>query len=162
MFEEIKMPSKNVLGMIKKYGEPYYVKVDLEHYDHVVLRYLFDNGIFPPYISAESHTIDILCILVALGKYESFKLVDGATVSERYADQLIETSQGGIVYSFPHHSAGPFGNDIHGDWMTKDNFSKVLLFANLGWKDIHATNVDRPNPEHAPLPEFHIQIAMQY
>lgn len=161
-FEQVYLPSKNVIDLIQDYGDPYYIKIDIEHYDQVILRHLFVNQIFPPYISAESHTIDIFCLLVALGGYESFKLVDGASVSTKYQDHLIATQQGSTVYSFPYHSAGPFGNDIQGDWMTKDHFARLLLFAGLGWKDVHASRVDRPNQDYAPSPQFLIEMRMDF
>lgn len=157
-FKEEFLPSKNVIGLIEKYGKPYYIKIDIEQYDQVILRYLFHNGIMPSYISSESHSIEIFAILVALGKYNSFKLVDGATVWDRYKDCNIQTNDGIQKYSFPHHSAGPFGNDIYGPWMTAANFFSVLAFAGLGWKDIHASNVEQPEQNYAPKPELEISI----
>lgn len=161
-FERVDLPSQNVIDIIEFYGDPYYVKIDIEHYDQVILKHLFLNNIFPPYISAESHSIDIFCLFVALGGYKAFKLVDGHTVSTKYKEHQITTSRGSEVYSFPYHSAGPFGNDIRGDWMTKDHFSTLLLFAGLGWKDIHVSNIDNPNDAYAPSPQFNIQISIDF
>ena len=31
--------------------------------------------------------------------------------------------------------------------MTANNFFRYLAFEGLGWKDIHASNVDNPNPK---------------
>ncbi|SDB18623.1 hypothetical protein SAMN05660653_00921 [Desulfonatronum thiosulfatophilum] len=51
------------------------------------------------------------------------------------------------MYSFPLHSAGPFGNDVDGAWMNASTFLRVLALEGLGWKDIHATyNDDTNNP----------------
>ncbi|MBD2465131.1 hypothetical protein H6G89_29420 [Oscillatoria sp. FACHB-1407] len=161
-FEEVYLPPKNVVDIIEAHGDPYYIKIDIEHYDHIILRYLFLNGIFPPYLSAESHNIDVFCLLAALGEYEAFKLVDGHTVSTKYKDHEIATNSGSQIYSFPYHSAGPFGNDIKGDWMIKDHFATLLLFAGLGWKDIHVSSVDIPNPEYAPSPQFQISINIDF
>jgi len=161
-YEKVQLPSKNVIDIIKAYGEPYYIKIDIEHYDHVILKQLFLNNIFPPYLSAESHSIDIFCLFVVFGSYESFKLIDGDAVSTKYKDYEIATNSGSKKYSFPYHSAGPFGNDIKGDWMTKNNFSRLLMFAGLGWKDIHVSNVDAPNNAYAPSPQFKIGINIDY
>ena len=117
--------------MIQEYGDPYYIKIDVENYDQVLLRKLFENNIKPPFISAESHSIEIFCLLVALGGYNSFKLVDGETVSQLYKNHKIVTNNGIEFYSFPHHSAGPFGDDVFGEWMTADNFFKVLALLGL-------------------------------
>lgn len=157
-FQEISVPTVNVVELIRRHGEPYYVKIDIEHYDQAILRALFENGIFPPYISAESHSAEVFALLLALGRYRAFKLVDGRGVSTRYRDARIMTLQGEGRYSFPNHSAGPFGEDVAGPWMTADNFFRVLGYLGLGWRDIHASRVDEPDPRHAPMPQFQIRI----
>jgi FkbM family methyltransferase len=144
-FNEVLLPSKPVTQIIKEHGNPYYIKIDIEHYDSEILRALSINDIYPPFISAESHSIDVFCMLVNMG-YEAFKLIDGETVSKIYSDRIIQSSQEDILYSFPHHSAGPFGNDIDGKWMTADNFFRLLAFEGLGWKDIHASRIESPDP----------------
>jgi FkbM family methyltransferase len=157
-FDRITVPTVNVVELVRRHGEPYYVKIDIEHYDQAILRALFEAGIVPPYISAESHSIEVLALLIALGGYEAFKLVDGRTVPTRYRGARVRTTAGEAVYSFPPHSAGPFGEDIAGPWMTRNNFFRVLSFAGLGWKDIHASRVDAPDPRHAPSPQIQIRI----
>ncbi len=161
-FYRVQLPARDVISIIKSHGDPYYIKIDIEHFDRHVLRRIFLNNIFPPYISSESHCIDIFCLFVALGQYESFKLIDGASVPAKYANQTISTSSGSQLYTFPHRSSGPFGNDINGDWMSKDNFVNLLMYARLGWKDIHASNVDLPNVDYAPSPEYKIEISIDY
>jgi hypothetical protein len=149
-YEEVLLPSINAIELLYFYGEPWYIKIDLEGFDHILLEYLLINDIRPPYLSAESHFAEIFCLLVAVGRSSSFKLVDGASVSTRYLNHLIETLNGTLNYCFPSHSAGPFGNDISGSWMTTDNFFSVLSFAGLGWKDIHVSSIDKPDPQNAP------------
>jgi FkbM family methyltransferase len=147
-FDLVRVPSTSILDIISRTGEPYYIKVDIEHYDAAILRSLFEAGIRPPYISAESHTADVFALLVSLGHYDSFKLVEGGTVSRVYADRVVfsESENASIVYSFPDHSAGPFGEDIDGRWMNADNFLRLLALNGLGWKDIHATNCISADP----------------
>lgn len=157
-FEEIFLQSKNVISLIREHGNPYYIKIDIEHYDQIILRELFVNNIIPPYISSESHSIEVFAALVALGKYNAFKLVEGPSVSTRYRDCDIATINGVIRYSFPHHSAGPFGGDISGPWMTANNFFRVLACSGLGWRDIHATSVDSPDLNYAPQPHITINF----
>ena len=45
-------------------------------------------------------------------------------------------------YSFPENSAGPYGNDIIGNWINKKNFSKLMEYKQSGWRDIHASLLD--------------------
>ena len=157
-YEEVLLPSINALELLYFYGESYYIKIDLEGFDHILLEYFLINDIRPPYLSAESHLAEIFCLLVAVGKYSSFKLVDGASVSTKYLNHLIETLNGPLNYSFPLHSAGPFGNDISGSWMTTYNFFRVLSYAGLGWKDIHVSSIDKPDFQNAPQPFVNIGI----
>jgi FkbM family methyltransferase len=157
-FERIAVPATNVVQLIRSHGEPYYIKIDIEHYDQHLLKALFMNGVRPPYISAESHSIEVFALLVALGDYKAFKLVDGASVPTRYRDAQIATLDGPATYSFPKHAAGPFGEDVAGPWMTADNLFRVLAYAGLGWKDIHASLHDQADPKHAPKPRVQIHI----
>ena len=113
-FDEVMVPLANVVELVRSYGDPYYIKSDIEHYDHKILRALFESNIKPPYISAESHSIEVFSLLVSLGGYEAFNLVDGPSVSEKYKTHPIKTMSGEVLYSFPFHSAGPFGEDIIG------------------------------------------------
>lgn len=138
-----------VVDLVSQYGDPYYVKIDIEHYDHGILRALFENDIKPPYISAESHNIEVFLLLISMGRYNSFKLVEGSSVSRHYKRHRIVTLSGTEIYSFPHHSAGPFGEDVNGHWMSKDVFFRVLGLSGMGWRDIHATNVCEPRPDGA-------------
>lgn len=155
-FDRISVSAVNVVELVRRYGAPYYVKIDIEHYDQAILKALFQSGIFPPYISAESHSIDVFALMVAMGEYSAFKLVDGRSVAGRYRNAPVKTATGDVRYSFPEHSAGPFGEDIAGPWMTRNNFFRVLAFAGLGWKDVHASRLDAPDPKYAPQPSLHI------
>jgi FkbM family methyltransferase len=144
-FTEIQLPSVGILDLIDGQGKPFYMKIDIESYDQVILRELFLNNIRPEFISAESHSIQVFSLLLTLGNYCSFNIVDGARVASKYKNSPIKTASGVERYSFPEHSAGPFGEDIAGKWMTADNFFRLLAFEQLGWKDVHATNAIPPD-----------------
>jgi FkbM family methyltransferase len=145
-FTEMQLPAINVLELFAAHGEPFYIKIDLENYDQVILRELFLNDVRPDFISAESHSIDVFSLLLSLGGYRSFNIVDGQSVEYQYRNCIIKTSGGVERYSFKEHSAGPFGEDIAGNWMAPDNFFRLLAFEQLGWKDIHATNAIPSDP----------------
>lgn len=150
-FEEIQLYPRTPSSIIKYYGAPYYVKIDIEHFDANILREILLNDIRPVYVSAEMHHIEVFALLVAALEYRSFKLVDGRSVKVKYNAHTIETVNGPSPYSFPSHSAGPFGNDITGPWMTADNIFKIIAKSGLGWKDIHASRVDVADPHFAEL-----------
>ncbi|NQV24673.1 MAG: hypothetical protein HQ518_09920 [Rhodopirellula sp.] len=147
-FEEVHLPLRSIMSIILQYGSPYYIKLDIEHYDAELLKALFRNNVFPLYISAESHHIDVFCRLVSEGNYNAFKLLVGPSVSAKYVNVEIANKHGesSVRYSFPDHSAGPFGNDIKGPWMNADAFSRLLVLEGMGWKDIHASRVDPFDP----------------
>jgi hypothetical protein len=146
-YERVQLPSKPVISIIENYGAPHYIKIDLENYDQHILQALFEHDIRPPFISVEAHSIEVFALLVALGRYNAFKLVDGPTIEEVYSNRQILTNKGNKVrYSFPWHSSGPYGNDVDGKWMDKYSLMTKLALENFGWKDIHATNQVDPDP----------------
>jgi FkbM family methyltransferase len=155
-FNKIKLKSKKAIDIIKEFGEPYYIKIDIEGQDHLILKDLFLSKIKPPYISAEAHKIEVFTILSALGEYESFKLVIGADVHKKYKDHKIKTKNDFLKYSFPLHSAGPFGNDIDGPWLTVNNLFKPLSYLETGWVDIHCSNIDEADPLYKPSAEVKV------
>ena len=145
-FTMINIQSVSVGSLIEKHGAPYYAKIDIEGYDENILSAFAVSQIFPPFISAESHTIGVFALLSEKLNYNSFKLVDGNSIPNNYNQSVIYSPilDKRVLYSFPHHSAGPFGEDIHGEWMDKGTLLKVLAMQGLGWKDIHASANDKP------------------
>jgi FkbM family methyltransferase len=166
-FARVTLPPLNVVDILQKYGKPYYVKIDLEGYDHVILKEILLNNIRPTFVSSESHAIEVFAALRFLGKYKSFKLVDGPTVESKYGDCLIGTLHGRERYSFPHHSAGPFGDDIEGPWKAPAGFFRYLVRENVGWKDIHATGAEpsvrgsSPNSDAYAFKVFMLKLAFK-
>ena len=145
-YDKILLPSQPVMKILHKHGTPHYIKIDIERYDEAILKELFRNGIRPPYISAEAASIQVFALLAGMGDYSAFKLVDGATVAKKYKGHTIAADAGREMYSFPPHSAGPFGEDISGEWMNADDLFRVLAAKGLGWKDIHATSLVQLDP----------------
>jgi hypothetical protein len=144
---KIKLPSKNIISIIKYYGYPYYIKIDLERYDSIILKEIFFKKIYPKYLSVESHSKEILDIITHDSTYKSFKLVDGSQVHKKYKNCIVNNTR----YSFPKHSAGPFGNDIDGHWLEKNNFCFLLSVIGFGAKDIHCSLEDKPSKYYLPL-----------
>jgi hypothetical protein len=146
-YSKTKLPSKNIISIINYYGHPHYIKIDLEHYDSIILKELFLKKIYPKYLSIESHTREILDIITQDSTYKSFKLVDGSQVHKKYKNCIVNNTR----YSFPKHSAGPFGNDIDGHWLEKSNFCFLLSVIGFGAKDIHGSLEDNPSKYYLPL-----------
>jgi FkbM family methyltransferase len=137
-WESREIPVRRLSSIIREYGEPHFVKIDVEHYDHVVLRDLMASGVRPGLLSAESHVIDVFCLLVSM-KYTKFRLVDGATLHQRFGHHGIKTLDGRTIqHTFTSRSSGPFGEDLPDQWIDKDRCVHELLRHGLGWIDIHA------------------------
>jgi FkbM family methyltransferase len=146
------LPARAIVDLISQHGNPYYIKIDVEGADAALLRAIFAAGIRPPYISAECLSIEVFQVLLEHGGYRAFKLIEGSAVSQDYTNRSVvnHATQQAVPYSFPPHSAGPFGEDVDGPWMSPENFLRQLAFSGFGWKDIHATNVHPANPCAAP------------
>ncbi|HWU80169.1 MAG TPA: FkbM family methyltransferase [Caulobacter sp.] len=129
---------RTLSSIIAEFGQPYFVKIDVEHLDHLVLADLREAGIMPPYVSAEAHTIETFDALVAMG-YEAFHVIKGEQVPERYGRCEITLRDGRRrPYGFPALSSGPFGDDITGAWLTPASARRRLDQIGLGWVDVHA------------------------
>lgn len=144
-YEEIALPSRPVAEILAEHGQPFYIKIDIEHYDEAILRAVFDAGVFPPFISAEAHSVDIFAVLLAIGGYRAFKLIDGCSGGDVYRDLEIAALDGPERRSFAKHSAGPFGDDIDGPWRSADHISRILAAEEFGWKELHASHIREPD-----------------
>jgi len=143
-FERVMLPARPAVDIVRQHGQPHYIKIDIEHFDGPILRALFAAGIRPPYISAEAHDAEGFCALVALGGYTGFKLVDGDIVDKQYSNVAVDVGGRSEKYAFPYDSAGPFGEEVLGPWMNRDDFLRFLAFEGYGWKDVHATTLHDP------------------
>ena len=141
-FLAIELPCKDVVQIIKMYGDPHYIKIDVEQYDEIILKKILSNNIIPSYISVEGTHSKIFDLLHNLGGYSSFKLVEGNDVEYLYRNSKIMIGSAVKNFSFIKNSAGPFENDIHGEWIAKKNFAKLIEFKKFGWRDIHCSNID--------------------
>jgi FkbM family methyltransferase len=157
-FEEIAVACRTPAGIVREFGEPSYIKIDVEYFDVAVLKNLFAAGIFPPEISAESHSAEVFACLLGNG-YRSFNLVDGPSLTKRYGTATIMTPDGPRTFHFSQDSAGPFGEDIHGPWEDGNTFLYTLAIAGLGWKDIHASMVIPAAPSATPKEILRRQVA---
>jgi len=143
-FYEITVPTISVRDLIGRYGHPTYIKIDLEHYDSEVLEALFSAGIYPSYISAEAHTLNVLGLFIGLSPYRSFKLVDGPSTSRKSRRLSIATADGKVSCDFECESSGPFGDDLGLNWLSTRELIALLLVSGTGWKDIHASMKHKP------------------
>jgi len=78
--------------------------------------------------------------LIASGKYSYYNIVEGSEVEKNYRRSKIQIGDDLIEFTFPAHSAGPFGDDIAGGWFDSGDLFRILGYIGMGWRDIHATS----------------------
>jgi len=134
----VRVPVVPLSDLIREYGAPYFVKIDVEYFDSRVLLDLLRNQVMPPFISAEAQEIDVCCLLVAMG-YAEFRLVEGVSVHEEFAEVNIRMA-GGLTrpFRFVPECSGPCGDDLAQGWADKEETLRRLLHHGVGWIDVHA------------------------
>jgi FkbM family methyltransferase len=136
-FDVVPVEVRRLSDVVAFFGAPDYIKIDVEGFDSVCLRDLDLRGIRPNYLSAEAHTVETFCHLITMG-YHEFKMVSGGMVATDFAQHEITLLDGGTVqFQFKHHSAGPFGEDIPGNWVGPNDILEQWLKRGSGWFDLH-------------------------
>tara|TARA_A100000164_G_C21853781_1_gene746397 strand:- start:266 stop:1081 length:816 start_codon:yes stop_codon:yes gene_type:complete len=144
-FKKIRVSYKNINEIFKKYGPAHYIKIDLENYDETILQKIFDEKIFFDYLSYEIKNIDNLNLFSKYFDNLAFKIVDGHNIKYNYSNHKINLKNYKLKFKFDPNSAGPFGNDIEGKWINKNDFYNLLKFKlkYSGWYDIHFSKIDK-------------------
>jgi FkbM family methyltransferase len=115
--------------LFHEYGIPYYLKVDLEGCELLVVRALERLSVRPPYLSleAEERSMPALreefAVLRGLG-YDRFKLSPQHHVGKQ---QVPGGSLQGhpVIWTFEDGSSGLFGEDLAGPWLDQENALKA-------------------------------------
>ena len=138
-FRRVEVTTVTLAELIERFGEPWYVKIDIENHDRIILQDLLERADVPPFLSVEIHGQNVADLLLNDQRYRGFKLVEGSQVASRYREAQIVTPSGVVIHDFPQHSAGPMGDDIHGDWYDSTSMRDLILRDGPGWKDLHAS-----------------------
>lgn len=117
----IEVPVLNFENIIKKYGIPYYMKIDIEGMDMFCLQTLRNFSNKPSYVSVESEKISFqklkseLDLLNELG-YSQFKIVNQARIEEQ--NEPINNGENNYLnYTFVEGASGLFGKDLPESWL---------------------------------------------
>ena len=130
-FDTINVPVTTCADLIRRFGTPYYMKVDIEGLDHACLRSL-EPGFLPQYVSTEDPLQ--LDHLLTLG-YRSFKMVSQAT-ARRGGRQF----SGGMPEDTPGEWVGDMGIREHPFFSTTHMHVKIDAHGNRFREehDLHA------------------------
>ena len=143
-FRRVEVEVVTLDSVMRRFGTPYYLKIDIEGMDRLAVASLAQTDDRPAFVSVESgpgpQWLDSLHELA----YRWFKLVDQSLVpSVRCPRPALEGRF--VDYQFKAGSSGPFGEEAPGPWLSLAEARQSLLEI-LGrrtpgadfWFDIHA------------------------
>jgi FkbM family methyltransferase len=140
-YRTIEVECTTLDAVIRQYGVPYYLKIDIEEADLDAVRSLEDLSEHPKYISAEIHSPDIVESLHRQG-YQLFKLVDQGALSRFFAWPWKWREGRFILQRFTGSHSGPFGEETWGRWLNReqvlDKYFDLRSRGKLNWYDVHA------------------------
>ena len=141
---EISVPGISFSSLLKQYGVPYYLKIDIEGADRLCLEALLDSDDRPRFVSMESSKtsfedlVQELRLLQRLG-YRKFKVVPQHRVEEQ---RLPNPPREGkfVEHVFEAGSSGAFGRELPGEWLSIEQaldvhrrlFKKYRMFGDSG------------------------------
>ncbi len=152
-------------NVLREYGVPYYLKIDIEGADILCVEALQRVADKPKYVSLESSItswnglLHEFSVLRELG-YRWFKVVNQLEVMRQIPPNPAREGRY-IDYRFPDGSSGLFGEEAPGPWLTEDQalrkyrgifleyrlFGNDGLFANFNWKRPLLWRFERLLPE---------------
>jgi FkbM family methyltransferase len=152
--------------LLKKYGVPYYLKLDVEGAEPHCLTSLRSTGL-PRYISVEAESLEYLLLLWQLG-YRQFKVVDQMRHNSRFPDFTNDNAfsrlakrmcsyadrfkNRAIRIPFPRGCSGPFGEDTSGSWQPLEEVA-------YNWLHLHFGHHDRGNLSAGSWYDFHAKAS---
>jgi FkbM family methyltransferase len=142
-FVETSVRTTTIGDLFQRHGVPYYLKIDIEAMDMKVIEQLRVLEARPRYVSIEiGPDVRFVDALVQLG-YDRCQLVN----QERHGEILLKKKprEGRFIsHTFERGSSGPFGDDLPGRWMSRDEatseWSRQIAskFPEGAWFDLHA------------------------
>ena len=128
---EIVVPGIPFSNLLREYGTPYYIKIDIERADLLCLEALLDSCDRPKYLSIESsktsfeELVSEFCLLQRLG-YKKYKIVDQSRVREQHLPN--PAREGRFVdHVFEDGSSGAFGRELAGEWLTLEQALQAYM-----------------------------------
>jgi FkbM family methyltransferase len=120
----VEVPRIDILDYFRRYGVPYYLKIDIEGSDIAAAGSLLDMGSRPLFLSIETNINRLECVLEEIELlrgfgYRKFKPVQQETLD---GTRLVSLARDGSLFEhvFEYGASGPFGNDLPGEWLDFD------------------------------------------
>ena len=120
----ITVPTVDFGDCLARHGVPHFLKVDVEGVDGLVIKTAcaLENG--PAFISMESEKVDFNRLVSDIDQlcdagYCGFKIVQQASIPGSVV-KVNTLSGDSLRYRFEKHSSGPFGDQLPGPWLDRD------------------------------------------
>ncbi len=140
----VEVSSLRLDTLIRQFGLPYYLKIDIEGMDFLAIRQLLNLKERPKYLSIESEKISWKklvqeCSFLKQLGYTKFKIVNQKKITtQRCPNPPLEGKF--VSHKFEEGSSGLFGEELPGTWMSFDEcikayrkiFQQYQLFGDYG------------------------------
>lgn len=148
-FEEIDIDCVTLDTILKEYGVPYYLKIDIEGADKIAVSSLTTSEVRPAFVSVEEYGPKCIKDLHAVG-YDRFKIVPQGNKSAMNPSPAPALEGSYVNKYFNGRDTGLFGLELPGEWLTFDEayaaFTSSVrdeawnFVGTQGeWYDVHAT-----------------------
>ncbi len=150
-YHVVMVPCTTLADLLSKYGPPYYIKIDIEGFDHIALESLLSVQFKPRFVSVENGNMGMLDMMVSMG-YDAFKYVQQNNVAKVKLPYPPREGKW-VKHAFVPGASGPFGEETLGEWKTANEIRKEISRvwdpetnaknsehkdAIHGWFDLHA------------------------
>ena len=120
----ITVPTVDFQQCLARYGVPQFLKVDVEGVDRFVVETACALENPPAYLSMESEKVDFDRLVSDIDRlreagYCGFKIVQQASIP-RSVVNVRKLNGEYLRYRFEKHSSGPFGEQLPGPWLDRD------------------------------------------
>lgn len=116
--KEAQVRTVTLASIYKAFGVPYYLKIDIEGYDHIAVLAAATHPTRPRHISFENGAPALMEALADAG-YDRFQLVNQAFVPEMRCPEPAREGET-VAMRFPFGASGPFGDDLPDAWLPRE------------------------------------------
>ncbi len=120
--QSIAVPSVDFAACLRRYGVPYYLKIDIEGADRLCLAALCEAPGIPRFVSLEADPFDLGALGAELDLLEELGYTRFAAVRQDFGGREIATrslSGKTLTHRFPSGASGPFGEDLPDRWLSR-------------------------------------------
>lgn len=134
---EIRVESIRFADLLREYGCPHYLKIDVEGADMLCVNGLRDVDRRPRYLSLESSKTDWAELLAELDTLEALGYTRFAVVNQRKhrPGRFRALDGSGVDHVFEKGATGPFGENLAADWCTREEalrrYRRIFLMYRL-------------------------------